>query len=61
MLFCFCVSLFALCRLVISDSVNYQQAMLTTQLNPLIVNGELRPWAVVQLKEFICSNVASRR
>jgi hypothetical protein len=48
-------------RLVISDSVHYQQAMLTTQLNHLIESKQLQTFAVVRLKEFICNTVASRR
>jgi replication factor A1 len=48
-------------RLVISDSVHYQQAMLNTQLNNLIETGQLSTWCVVTLREHICSTVADRK
>jgi replication factor A1 len=48
-------------RLVISDSQHYQQAMLTTQLNPLVESKQLQQWSIVRLKEYLCNLVANRR
>eukprot|EP00824_Muranothrix_gubernata_P012816 TRINITY_DN269_c2_g1_i1.p2 TRINITY_DN269_c2_g1~~TRINITY_DN269_c2_g1_i1.p2 ORF type:complete len:674 (-),score=142.68 TRINITY_DN269_c2_g1_i1:320-2305(-) len=48
-------------RLVLSDGRFYQQAMLATQLNELIRSGRLAPRCVVQLQEYICNVVQSRR
>ncbi|KAL5698287.1 Replication protein A 70 kDa DNA-binding subunit A [Ranunculus cassubicifolius] len=48
-------------RLVISDSVSTQQAMLATQLNDRLKIGEIRVGSVVQLIEYICSTVQNRK
>jgi replication factor A1 len=48
-------------RLVISDGVNYQQAMLATQLNNLIKDDSIVVNCVVKLKEFICNTVHNKR
>jgi replication factor A1 len=48
-------------RLIISDGVNYQQAMLATQLNNLIDNQTLSVNCIVQIKEYICNQVQGRK
>jgi enterochelin esterase-like enzyme len=48
-------------RLVISDGVHFQQAMLATQLNELVNDGQLQPKCVVRLNEYICNTVHGRR
>ena len=48
-------------RLVISDGLHYQQAMLATQLNSLIDRSILKQYCIVHLTEFICNFVAGRR
>lgn len=48
-------------RLVISDGEHYQQAMVATQLNPLIESRQLCQWSVVQLTEFMSNDVSGRR
>lgn len=48
-------------RLLISDSVLTQQAMLATQLNDQVKSGGVRKGSVVQLIEYICSNVQNRK
>ncbi|VFQ68137.1 unnamed protein product [Cuscuta campestris] len=48
-------------RLLLSDSVSAQQAMLATQLNDRVQTGRVRTGSVVQLIEYICSNVQNRK
>ncbi|CAI9113477.1 OLC1v1014087C1 [Oldenlandia corymbosa var. corymbosa] len=48
-------------RLLISDSVLVQQAMLATQLNGLVKAGGLRKGSVVQLIEYICTHIQNRK
>jgi len=48
-------------RLCISDGEIYQQAMLATQLNYLIVQNQLVDGAIIQLTEFIANVVAGRQ
>ncbi|CAI9100690.1 OLC1v1037845C1 [Oldenlandia corymbosa var. corymbosa] len=48
-------------RLLISDSVLVQQAMLATQLNGLVKAGGLRKGSVVQLIEYICTYIQNRK
>ncbi|KAL6558226.1 Replication protein A 70 kDa DNA-binding subunit A [Orobanche minor] len=48
-------------RLIISDSVEAQQAMLATQLNDQVRSGRVRKGSVVQLIEYICSTVQNRK
>lgn len=48
-------------RFLLSDSVFSQQAMLATQLNDRVKTGSVRTGSVVQLIEYICSNVQNRK
>lgn len=48
-------------RLVISDGIHFQQAMLATQLNELVNDGKLQPKCIVRLNEYICNTVHGRR
>ncbi|GFQ07344.1 replication protein a 70 kDa DNA-binding subunit a [Phtheirospermum japonicum] len=48
-------------RLIISDSVASQQAMLATQLNDRVKSGGVRKGSVVQLIEYNCSTVQNRQ
>lgn len=48
-------------RLVISDGQHYQQSMLATQLNHMVTDGPIKEYCVIQLTEFICSEVANRK
>merc|ERR1711871_125931 len=48
-------------RLVLSDGVHYQQAMLATQLNDTIDMENLKPNTLVKLDEVICNVVQDRR
>jgi replication factor A1 len=48
-------------RLIISDGVNYQQAMLGTQQNALIKDGKIETNCIVRLTDHICNNVNNRR
>ncbi|KAJ9538476.1 hypothetical protein OSB04_031209 [Centaurea solstitialis] len=47
-------------RLILSDSVSSQQAMLATQLNDRAKSGAVRRGSVVQLIDYICSTVQNR-
>ncbi|KAE7998482.1 hypothetical protein FH972_003026 [Carpinus fangiana] len=48
-------------RLLLSDAVSTQQAMLATQLNDRVKSGRVRKGSVVQLIEYICSPVQNRK
>ena len=43
-------------RLIVSDGEHYQQAMLATQLNHLVKDGNLRKFTVVQVDECVPSD-----
>lgn len=44
-----------------SDSLNVMPAMLTTQLNELVLNGSLQPNCVIRISEYLCNTVPSRK
>ncbi|KAK6147653.1 hypothetical protein DH2020_018565 [Rehmannia glutinosa] len=48
-------------RLLLSDSVETQHAMLATQLNDRVKSGRVRKGSVIQLIEYICSTVQNRK
>ncbi|KAI7739467.1 hypothetical protein M8C21_023232 [Ambrosia artemisiifolia] len=48
-------------RLLLSDSVSTQQAMIATQLNDRVKTGAVRKGSVVQLLEYICSTIQTRK
>ncbi|XP_057813034.1 replication protein A 70 kDa DNA-binding subunit A [Cryptomeria japonica] len=48
-------------RTVLSDGTHMQQAMLATQLNQLVKSGRIQKGSVVQLTEYICNTVQSRK
>ncbi|KAF5185413.1 Replication protein a dna-binding subunit a [Thalictrum thalictroides] len=48
-------------RLLISDSISTQQAMLATQLNDRMKTGSVRKGSVIQLIDYICSTVQNRK
>lgn len=48
-------------RMVLSDGVHMQQAMLATQLNVIVKEGKLMKGSIVQLNEFICNIIQGRR
>ncbi|KAL6226757.1 hypothetical protein ACLB2K_000718 [Fragaria x ananassa] len=48
-------------RLLLSDGVWAQHAMVATQLNELFKTGRVRKGSVVQLTEYICSEVQNRK
>ncbi|GAB2267761.1 Replication protein A 70 kDa DNA-binding subunit A [Dionaea muscipula] len=48
-------------RLLLSDSVSTQHAMIATQLNDRVKTGQVRKGSVVQLIDYICSTVQNRR
>lgn len=48
-------------RLLLSDAVSTQHAMLATQLNDRVKNGSIKKGSVIQLIEYICSVVQSRK
>uniref|UniRef100_A0A2P2QMJ4 Replication protein A subunit n=1 Tax=Rhizophora mucronata TaxID=61149 RepID=A0A2P2QMJ4_RHIMU len=47
-------------RLVLSDGSLLQQAMLGTQINHLVKDGNLRPGSIVQLIQYTCTTVQGR-
>ncbi|KAK6944766.1 Replication factor-A protein 1, N-terminal [Dillenia turbinata] len=49
------------CRLVLSDGVSTQHAMLATQLNDRVKAGSIRRGSIIQLIEYICSNIQNRK
>lgn len=48
-------------RMVLSDGSHTQQAMLATQLNPIVKSGQIQKGSVVQLVEYICNSVQNRK
>ncbi|CAI0387508.1 unnamed protein product [Linum tenue] len=48
-------------RLLISDSVSTHHAMLATQLNDRVKTGRVKKGSVVQLIDYMCSDVQNRR
>lgn len=48
-------------RMMLSDGVHTQQAMLATQMNSIVKDGTLQKGSVVQLNEFICNTIQGRR
>lgn len=48
-------------RLVISDGVAFIQAMIASQLNHIITSEEIAKNGLLQLDEFVCNLVRSRK
>ncbi|KAI0527676.1 hypothetical protein KFK09_003281 [Dendrobium nobile] len=48
-------------RMLLSDGVHHQQGMLATQMNGIVKSGQLQKGSIVQLSEFICNTIQSRR
>ncbi|KAL5511367.1 STE23_2 [Sanghuangporus vaninii] len=48
-------------RIVISDGINYTQAMLATQLNHMVEDGELKKNSIVKVEKLTCNVVQSKR
>ncbi|XP_078445823.1 replication protein A 70 kDa DNA-binding subunit A-like [Wolffia australiana] len=48
-------------RMVLSDGVHAQQAMLATQMNAMVKSGQLQKGSIVQLNEFICNLIQNRK
>ncbi|XP_074283331.1 replication protein A 70 kDa DNA-binding subunit A-like [Silene latifolia] len=48
-------------RLIISDGVYSQQAMLATQHNALVKSGCLQQGSIIQILQFVCNTIQSRR
>ena len=48
-------------RLLLSDAVSSQHAMLATQLNDRVRTGRVKKGSVVQLIEYICSPIQNRK
>ena len=48
-------------RLLLSDAVATQNAMLATQLNDRVKTGRVKKGSVVQLIEYICSTIQDRK
>uniref|UniRef100_A0A5B7C467 Replication protein A subunit n=1 Tax=Davidia involucrata TaxID=16924 RepID=A0A5B7C467_DAVIN len=48
-------------RFLLSDAVLTQHAMLATQLNDRVKNGQVRKGSVIQLIDYICSTVQNRK
>lgn len=48
-------------RLAISDGSYFQQAMIATQLNAVILENDVRVNALIRVKEIICNNVQGKR
>lgn len=48
-------------RLAISDGEHFQQAMLATQLNALINQGDIKLFSLVRLNDYICNKLQNKR
>lgn len=47
-------------RLMLSDGLFFQQAMLATQRNELVKSQQMQRGSVVQLKEYVCNFIRDR-
>ncbi|KAI3874298.1 hypothetical protein MKW92_045194 [Papaver armeniacum] len=48
-------------RLLVSDSVSTQYAVIASQLNEKVFDGEIRKGSVIQLTEYICNTIQTRK
>ncbi|XP_077995285.1 replication protein A 70 kDa DNA-binding subunit-like isoform X1 [Glandiceps talaboti] len=48
-------------RLLLSDGLKSHSAMLATQLNPKVINGDLAVRTIIQLEKYICNNLADNK
>ncbi|KAI8393889.1 putative replication factor-A protein 1 [Radiomyces spectabilis] len=48
-------------RIIISDGVNFMQAMLASQHTPMVEKGDLTRYAIVRLKQFVCNELQNRK
>ena len=48
-------------RLLLSDGSSSHQAMIAIQLNHLVKSADVRPGSVIQLIDYICSDVQNRK
>ncbi|GAB0492183.1 hypothetical protein MMPV_003443 [Pyropia vietnamensis] len=48
-------------RLIISDGVHFQQAMLATQMNTLVAEERLQNFGIIRMEEFVTNVIASKR
>lgn len=48
-------------RILLSDAVSSQHAMLATQLNDRVRTGRVKKGSVVQLIEYICTPIQNRK
>ncbi|XP_068646730.1 replication protein A 70 kDa DNA-binding subunit A-like [Aristolochia californica] len=48
-------------RMVLSDGVSLQQAMLATQMNAVVKGGGLKKGSIIQLIEYICNVIQNRK
>lgn len=47
--------------MLISDGLNFQQAMLATQLHNMVNDNGIETGCIIQLNDFICNDVHGRR
>lgn len=48
-------------RLIISDGVHFQQAMLATQMNTLVAEERLQNLGIIRMEEFVTNVIAKKR
>lgn len=48
-------------RLIISDGVHFQQAMLATQMNTLVAEERLQNLGIIRMEEFVTNVIAHKR
>ena len=48
-------------RVMLSDGQHYVTAMLSSQLNPLVLDGKLEKFTVVKLTEYLCQTINNRK
>jgi len=48
-------------RLIISDGVHFQQAMLATQLNTLVTEERLQNLGIIRMEEYVTQVIADKR
>lgn len=48
-------------RIILSDGIHFIQAMLATQLNPLVADGQLQKHTVAVIEKATCNNVQNKK
>lgn len=48
-------------RVICSDGTHWMLGMLATQLNPLVVNGQIQNFSVVRVDDYMCNPIQAKK